>query len=57
MFIGRHRSRGRSDIRWSTAIVRQASMPGGCRGTQMRGAAKSLHYPQSEIGETTTHAD
>jgi len=57
MFIGRHRSCGGGNIRWSTAIVRQASVPGGRCGTEMRRVAESLHHSQSETGETTAHAD
>ena len=57
MFIGRHRSRRRGDIRWSTAIVRQASVPSGRCGTQMRGVAESLYYSQSETRETTPYVD
>lgn len=57
MFIGRHRSRGGGNIRWSTATVRQASVPGGRCGTQMCGVAESLHHSQSEIGEKIAHAD
>lgn len=57
MFIGRHRPRRGGDIRRSTAIVRKASVPGGCCRAQVCRAAESLHDSQSETGETIAHAD